>query len=301
MTKVLETKQLTRAYGTKKAVNNMSITIEENGIIGLIGRNGAGKTTLLKMLAGYIRPSAGELTLWGHPVFDNLDVVSQLVFVDEEIQYNPGFRLEDIMAVSAHAYPNWDDAFARKLVRYFGLDPKKHYKKLSRGMKTQFNIIIGLASRAPLTLLDEPTLGLDAAVRKEFYGILLKDYMEHPRTIVISSHLLSEMENLLTELVLIDNGALVLHQPIDVLQEYGIYLEGSKDTLLDFATGKTVYRTETLGQSAMVAMRNDLNDSERADLQRANIEVRKIPVQDMCIYLTKGREEGGFDAFEISQ
>lgn len=301
MTKVLQTKKLTRSYGTKKAVNDITLTLEENNIIGLIGRNGAGKTTFLKMLAGYTRPTSGELTLWEQPVFDNIDVVSQLVFVDEEIHYSPSFRLEDILQVSAHAYPHWDDAFARKLIRYFGLDTKKHYKKLSRGMKTQFNIIVGLASRAPLTLLDEPTLGLDAAVRKDFYNILLKDYMEHPRTIIISSHLLSEMENLLTELVLIDEGSLILHEPIDVLQEYGVYLEGNKSTILDFTEQKTVYSTETLGQSAMVAIRNDLSDTERAYLQSANIELRKIPVQDMCIYLTKGREEGGFDAFELKQ
>lgn len=301
MTKLLVTKKLNRAYGAKKAVNDITLTLEENNIIGLIGRNGAGKTTFLKMLAGYTMPSSGELTLWGQPVFDNLDVISQLVFVDEEIQYDPSFRLEDILQVSACAYPNWDEAFARKLIRYFRLETKKHYEKLSRGMKTQFNMIVGLSSRAPLTLLDEPTLGLDAAVRKDFYNILLKDYIEHPRTIIISSHLLSEMENLLTELVLIDEGSLVLHEPIDVLQDYGIYLEGNKDTIQQFVAEKTVYSTETLGQSAMVAMRNDLSDSDRAYLYQANIEVRKIPVQDICIYLTKGREEGGFDAFELKQ
>ena len=166
-------------------------------------------------------------------------------------------------------------------------------------MKTQFNITVGISSRAPLTLLDEPTLGLDAAVRKDFYSILLNDYMEHPRTIIISSHLLSEMENLLTEIVLIDEGKLVLHEPIDVLQEYGVYLEGSKGAVLGFAKGKETWVTETLGQSAMVALRNDLTEEERTLLLEQGVEIRKVPVQDVCIYLTKGRKEGGFDAFEL--
>ena len=298
MIEVMQTKNLSKAYGKKQAVNNISLTIEENKIVGLIGRNGAGKTTILKMMAGYFRPTSGQLCLWGQPVFDNLNVLSQLVFVDEEVQYEPSFRLEDILQICAEFYVNWDDAFARKLVRFFGLETKKHYEKLSRGMKTQFNIIVGIASRAPLTLLDEPTLGLDAAVRKDFYSILLKDYMEYPRTIIISSHLLSEMENLLSEIVLIDEGRLVLHEPIEVLQEYGIYLDGDKDILLGFSANRTVWSVETLGKSATLAMRNELSSADRIYLQENDITIRKIPVQDICIYLTKGREVGGFDAFE---
>jgi ABC-2 type transport system ATP-binding protein len=298
MSVVIETRELTKAYGKKTALHGLSLTLEEKKIIGLIGRNGAGKTTMLKVMAGYIQPSSGQLTLWGQPVFDNLNVLSQMVFVDEEMQYDSSLRLVDVLQVAAKFYPNWDDTFAKRLVRYFNLDLKKHYKKLSRGMKTQFNIIVGLASRAPLTLLDEPTLGLDAAVRREFYSILLKDYIEHPRTVIISSHLLSEMENLLSEIVLINEGRLILHESVEVLQEYGVYLEGSQQAIADFAKGKEVWSTERFGPTTTIAVRNDFSDHDMAYLRESNIDLRKIPVQDLCIFLTRGRREGGFDEFE---
>jgi ABC-2 type transport system ATP-binding protein len=298
MAATLVTKSLRKEYPSKVALRDMDITLGGDGIVGLIGRNGAGKTTLLKILAGYIRPTSGDVRIFSAPVFDNLNVLSRLVFIDEEMQFDRNFRLRDILRVCQIHYANWDAGFAQRLLAFFKLDTRKAYRQLSRGMKTQFNIIVGLAARAPVTLLDEPTLGLDAAVRKEFYDIMLSDYLENPRTIIISSHLLGEMENLLGEIILLDEGRLVMHQPMDVFQDYGVYLEGSKAAVLPHVEKHTVWRREELGQNVMVAVRNDFDASERALLaSNPNVRVSRIPVQDLCIYLTGQGKDVSFNAF----
>lgn len=294
--KILNCSSLTKKYTQKTALNDLSFSIDENKIVGLIGRNGAGKTTFLKTCAGFLLPTSGEITLWGEKVFDNLNVTSKMIFIDEEIQYHKSFRLTDILTMGAIYHKNWDSAFAKKLIKHFGLNEKQRYHKLSRGMKTQFNIIMGLSSRSPLTLLDEPTLGLDAAVRKEFYNILLKDYMENPRTIIISSHLLSEIENLLEEIVLINEGGLVLHNPIEVLQEYAVYLNGKKEIVAPFIQKKQALNTEEFGNSVIAAVKNELDGREISYLKDNNVDISKVSVQDLCIYLTKKEVE--FNAFE---
>ncbi len=295
---VISCSNLEKRYKTKLAINNLSVSIDENKIVGLIGRNGAGKTTFLKMCAGYLRPTGGQLKILNEEVFDNIDVLSELIFVDEEIKYHRSYRIKDICELAAIYYKNWDAKFATRLLKYFNLDENQRYKRLSRGMKTQLNMIVGLSSRAPVTILDEPTLGMDAAVRKDFYNILLKDYMDNPRTILISSHLLNEIETLLEEIILIDNGELVLQKPIDEMQEFGIYLSGKRDVVEPYIKNKQVLNTEYMGNSLIAAIKNDLTDGEKEELMNKNIDISKVKVEDVCIYLTRKQRGGAFDDVE---
>ena len=296
MENVINTYNLSRTFGKTKALDDVSVSIGENKIIGLIGRNGAGKTTLLKTCAGYIRPTKGQVKIWDRKVWDNIDVLSDLIYVDDEIQYDSSLKLKDILFVCENSYKNWDKAFAEKLISYFGLDTNKKYKKLSRGMKTQFNIVVALSSRTKLMLFDEPTLGLDAAFRKEFYGILLNDYMKNPRTIIISSHLLSEIEDMLEEIVLIDKGKLVLHESVDDVRGRGILLNGRREILEPFIEGRRVLSRQELGASLIVGILNELADDERAHLEKNNVDISAISAQDMCIYLTND-DKGGFEDY----
>lgn len=295
---VINCSNLAKQYKTKLAINNLSLSIDENKIVGLIGRNGAGKTTFLKMCAGYLRPTGGQLKILNEEVFDNINVLSELIFVDEEIKYHRTYRIKDIFELAQIYYKNWDAKFANKLLKYFNLDENQKYRRLSRGMKTQLNMIVGLASRAPVTILDEPTLGMDAAVRKDFYNILLKDYMDNPRTIVISSHLLNEIESLLEEIILIDNGELVLHKPIEEMQEYAVYLSGKKDVVEPYIRNKQVLNSEYMGNSLIAAIKNDLTDKEKEELLNKDIDISKVKVEDVCIYLTKKQRGGVFDDAE---
>jgi ABC-type multidrug transport system, ATPase component len=289
---------LTKTYKTKAALSGLTFSIGENKMIGLIGRNGAGKTTFLKTCAGYILPTSGDITVFGGKPFDNLEVLSKLIFIDEEVQYNTSMKLGDILNLGKICHRNWDDAFAKKLLKYFDLNERLRYKKLSRGMKTQFNIIMGLSSRCPLTLMDEPTLGLDVAVRKEFYNIILKDYMENPRTFILSSHLMSELENMLEEMILIHNGKIVFQKPIEELQSYGVCLNGRQEIVKPFLDKKQVLNVETFGNSIIAGIVNDLTGEETAYLEHNNVDINRAKIEDVYIWLTKKEKGGGFDEFE---
>lgn len=294
---IINCKNLTKQYSNKLALDDVSFTIDENRIIGLIGRNGAGKSTLLKTCAGYIRPTSGDITLWEEPIFDNLKVLSKLIFIDEEIQYDTTLKLKDILKLAKVYYEHWDEKLALNLINYFELNTKSTYAKLSRGMKTQFNIIMGICSHMPITLFDEPTLGLDAAVRKEFYSILLKDYINHPRTIIISSHMLHEIENLLEEIIIIKKGKFLIKEPIEDIQNYGISLIGSKDIIMPFISNHKIIYKKELGESITIGIKNDLTKKDIHYLQENNIQLNKINFEDTCVYLTSNEEEGEFNGF----
>ncbi len=225
---------LSKAYKTNKVLDNITLSIEENKIVGLVGRNGAGKTTLLKLCAGYLLPTAGEVKVFGENSFNNLTVLSNLVFIDEQLPYDKSMKLYDIMQLNQRLYENWSQTIADQLLKEFNLKKEMKYSDLSTGMKTQFNIIMGLSTRAKLTIFDEPTLGLDIAMRKKLYELILNEYMEFPRTIVLSSHLISEIENMMEEVVILSQGKVLLHKTIEELQEYAVYLNGKKDRVEEF-------------------------------------------------------------------
>lgn len=293
--KAINCNSMSKSYHKKNVLNNINFSIDENKIIGLIGRNGAGKTTLLNICAGHLLPTSGEVKVFGEASFNNLNILSDLVLVSDDIQYHRSMKLSDVLKLGKVFYEKWDDAVARELLRHFDLNENLKYSNLSRGMKTQFNIIMGLSTRAKLTIFDEPTLGLDIVKRKQFYDILLKEYMEFPRTIIISSHLLSEIENLLEEVIILNKGEILLHKPIDDMQEYAIYLIGKKDSVLEFIKNKRTIFTEDLGNTVKVAIENDLSEKEILLLSEKGVFVSKVSIEDVFVYLTKSNERGEFN------
>jgi ABC-2 type transport system ATP-binding protein len=292
---VIECIELTKAYGHVKAVNQLSMHVKENTITGLIGRNGAGKTTLLKLIASYYRPTSGEIRVFGEDPFNSLKVSSNLIFIDDQMSWPINLSLEDILKAESYFYPNWDMGLASRLLAYFFTNPKQNYHKLSKGMRSTFNMIIGLSSRAALTILDEPTTGMDSAVRKDFYRALLKDYLQFPRTMILSSHLLSETEDILENIVLIKNGEMVLQQPVVDLKEMVVGLQGKEEIVADFGQGRTLYHRETFGNDSVYAIvKNDLSEDDRLKAIRLGIEITAVSTDDLCIYLTD-QKKGGID------
>lgn len=255
---VIQCQDITKSYGKLKAIDNLSFEIEKNKITGLIGRNGAGKTTLLKMLAGYLKPTRGKLKVFSQKPFNNLESSSMTMLVDDTMAFPDSFTLIDILSEVAPFYPNWNSSLANGLFDYFSFNPKQSHCNLSKGSKSTFNSIIGIASRCPLTLFDEPTTGMDSAVRKDFYRALLKDYLKYPRSIILSSHLLSELEELLEDILLLNQGVKCLHLPVLELKEFALGLRGNAQAVLTFVEGKElIYREEFAKGSLYVVLRKD--------------------------------------------
>jgi ABC-2 type transport system ATP-binding protein len=294
MMNVIECQGLTKSYGQVNALKNISFAIHENKMTGLIGRNGAGKTTLLKIVAGFYRKTSGNLSVFSEDPFNSLKVSSNMIFIDDNLTFPPSLNLSEILTSAGSFYENWDEDLANRLFDYFSFLPKQTHQGLSKGMKSAFNMIIGLSARCPLTIFDEPTTGMDAAVRKDFYRALLKDYLQHPRTIILSSHLLNEIEDILEDILLINNGNDVLHMAVDDLKEFAVGLSGPKPLIDDLANRLEVIHREQLGTQSYIVVRNDFTDSIKKQIQVSEIELSPIATDDLCVYLTR-KTKGGID------
>ncbi|MCL2627923.1 MAG: ABC transporter ATP-binding protein [Oscillospiraceae bacterium] len=288
---IIKTKGLTKTYGKNDAVNDFTIDISGERIIGLIGRNGAGKTTLMKMIAGQLDISGGELEVLGEAPMDNLNVLNNLVYTYHNMDYEKARKLRVILESYAIMFDDFDLEFATKLLEYFGLNPKLKYKQLSQGMASIFNFICGISCRTRLVMLDEPVLGMDVTVRRAAYEVLLREFSENPRLFIVSSHLLSEIEGILSDIILIDNGRLVLFDNIDELRESAYRVEGEKDAVEKFTAGKNVVYTKS-GFSAEAVIYEPLTETVTSEAKELELTISTVRAEDICIYLTKENKEG---------
>ncbi len=203
---IVEARNLIKHYKDLNALDNVNLSLSANRIYGLLGRNGAGKTTLMSILTAQAFATSGEALVFGGSAYENDAVLSRICFIRESQKYPDDFQPQHAFRSAALFYKNWDQGFADRLAEDFQLPVKRRIKKLSRGQLSAVGVIIGLASRAELTFFDEPYLGLDAVARQLFYDRLVEDYAEHPRTIILSSHLIDEVANLLEHVIVIDRG-----------------------------------------------------------------------------------------------
>jgi ABC-2 type transport system ATP-binding protein len=292
---VIECNGLTKVYGGAKALNNLSFKIEENKITGLIGRNGAGKTTLLKIIAGLMKETSGEIKVFAEQPFNNLRVSANVMFIHDQMNLPTALNLKEILDVTASFYENWDHELANRLFDYFSFNPLQHYNGLSKGMKSTFTVVLGLAARCPITLFDEPTTGMDAAVRKDFYRALLKDYITHPRTIIISSHHLNEIEDLLEDILLIKDGEEYLHMPVADFNEWAMGLQGKTAIIDEWTQNREVIFTKSIGlDQSYTVVRNHYSDIEWQNARASGIDIIPVTSSDLCVYLTS-KTKGGID------
>jgi ABC-2 type transport system ATP-binding protein len=239
------------------ALDGVSTTIEQNAITGLLGRNGAGKTTLMQLLTGHRVPTRGLVEVFGASPYENDRVLSDTCFIREGQRYPDYFRVTDALRAAALLFPRWDADLAAGLLTDFDLPSGRPIKKLSRGMTSAVGIVIGLASRAPLTLFDEPYLGLDAVARQLFYDRLLADYAEHPRTVVLSTHLIEEIAPLLERVLLIDHGRILLDADAESLRDRAVTVTGPGEKVQAFARQHELLHTESLGGHSRAVVRVD--------------------------------------------
>ncbi|WP_246943631.1 ATP-binding cassette domain-containing protein [Bacillus pinisoli] len=292
---VIECNEVTKVYGGTKAVNYLSFTIKENTITGLIGRNGAGKSTILKLIAGHIKISSGELRVFSEQPFNSLKVSSNLMFVDENMVFPNSISLAAILKEVGKFYANWDEELANRLFQHFSFKENDRYDRLSKGKKSTFHFIVGLAARCSITIFDEPVNGMDASVRKDFYRAILKDYIDHPRTIIISSHLLTEMENLLEDILLIKDGEKCLHMSVPRLKEYAIGLTGASHVIEEWTDRSTVlYKKSLPNNYVYVVIENQLSRVEREQAKSNGVEFTQVSAEELCMMLT-GNMTGGID------
>ena len=287
MTAVIEVKGLTKRYGDTVALDDVSFAIEKDTIYGLLGRNGAGKTTIMSILTAQNFATAGEVRVFGEDPYENARVLSRLCFVRESQKYP-----EDALPIHAfHTarlfFPNWDQDFADRLIEEFQLPLKTRIKKLSRGQLSAVGVVIGLAARAEITFFDEPYLGLDAVARQIFYDRLLEDYAEHPRTVILSSHLIDEVSNLIEKVIVVDRGRIIMDEDTDAVRDRAANIVGDAALVDAFVAGRTVIHRETLGRVASVTVMGPLTAEDRARLAADGLDVTPVSLQQLVVRATQ--------------
>lgn len=290
---MLEIKSLYKSYGKLRVLTDINIIIEENKIFGLLGRNGVGKTTLLKLITGQLVSNSGEIKLDGVEVFENERAMEEFCLVREFSSSIKEKRVKDILALARILYKNWDKEYENYLIKVFGLNIKKKFSKLSTGNQTIVGLIIGLASRARITIFDEPTLGLDAAIRYKFYNLLLSDYEDNPRTIIISTHLIDEVSNLFEEVIILNDERVALKDNVNSLKRRSYFLSGREDNINQVIKDKKVIHSEEFGSTKIIGIYGELTEDEIKVIKSKNIEISNIPLQKLFIFLTENISKEG--------
>ena len=215
---MIEIKNVTKCYEDIKAVDNISVTIRENTVFGLIGTNGAGKSTALRMAAGVLKPDEGEITIDGIPVFDNMDAKKNIYFIADEPYFFANSNAADMQKYLCSVYPEFAvDDFYSYLVN-FGLDRKRKIGTYSKGMRKQLALICGVCSEAKYLLCDETFDGLDPVMRQGIKGLLAKTMEERNFTPVIASHNLRELEDICDHVGLLHKGGVLLSKELDEMK-----------------------------------------------------------------------------------
>jgi ABC-2 type transport system ATP-binding protein len=282
MTIDVSVEHLSRTYGGVTALDDVSFSIATNTITGLLGRNGAGKSTLMRILTGHEFLSSGSVQIFGEDPVENDDVLRRMVFIKES-QTFPDIKLRHVLDAASWFYPNWDKDLAFSLVGDFALPVNRKVKKFSRGMMSAVGIVLGIAARAELTFFDEPYLGLDAVARQLFYDRLLADYAEHPRTIVLSTHLIDEISNLLENVLVLDHGRLTLDAPADDLRGRAVTVSGSTGAVDAFVRGQQVWHRQAVGSRAVVTVAGPLDGPDRRRAVDLGLELEAVSLQDVVV------------------
>ncbi|MEV4133721.1 ABC transporter ATP-binding protein [Dactylosporangium sp. NPDC049742] len=282
-TPVVSVQGVSKRFGSVAALDDVSFDLRRNGIYGLLGRNGAGKTTLMQLLTGQQFATAGTIRVLGADPVENSQVLRQVSFVKESQRYPDTFKVRHVLLAGRLLFPEWDEAFAQSLVADFQLPAGRLVKKLSRGMLSALGVTVGLASRAPLTFFDEPYLGLDAVSRQLFYDRLLADYAEHPRTVVLSTHLIDEVGDLIEHVLLIERGRIVLDEAADALRGQVVTVTGPAPAVDRLTVNTDELHREQLGPLTRATVRGAV---PAGAAREAGVQLEPVSLQQLVVRIT---------------
>jgi ABC-2 type transport system ATP-binding protein len=277
MTPVIEARGLGKSYGSTRALDGVSFSVQPGRIVGLIGPNGAGKTTALKAILG-LTPFDGELRVLGRdPHGERDDLMRDVCFIADVAVLPKWLRVSQAFDYVQGVHPRFDRARAESFLAKTDIKPKSRVRELSKGMVTQLHLALILAIDARLLVLDEPTLGLDLLYRRAFYDTLLNDYFDKERTILITTHQVEEVEHILTDLLFVNHGRVVLDCSVeDIAQKY-VQLVTGPDRAAEARALGPFYEREVFGRTAFI-----YEGRAPGELQRLG-EIRTPSIADLFV------------------
>lgn len=269
---------LTRKFGDTTALNGVNLCLDEPKIYGLLGRNGAGKTTLLRLITNYIQPTEGSITLDEQNVWENEKAQHQ-IFLVTETSYFAEMNANSLIQLMSEIYPSFDKEQFLSYAKRFELDLNKKYTALSTGYKSVLRAVLSLSVHTPFLFLDEPTLGMDAFHRELFYKLLIESYSESPSCILLSTHLISEVEGLLENIIILDHGKVLIDESSEQLLAQGYCVSGRISDVDDYCSGKNIIGSSVVGglkTTAVLGEREQVPDT---------LEVTGLSLQQLFVQL----------------
>lgn len=279
--KIVSVKNLTKTY-SKFELKNVSFSLEEGSIVGVVGRNGAGKTTMLKALLGIIHPNSGDILFFGKSFQEHeLEIKKQIGFVSGGIQFHPKKKLKVLTKITKTFYDDWDDTVYEKYLRVFKLDEDKKASELSEGMKVKYLLAVALSHHAKLLILDEPTSGLDPVSRDELLELFLDIVEQEKVTILYSTHIITDLEKCASRIIYIREGEIKFEEDLIELTKKYRKISGPVALLnqyhRDHIIGLRIHHEEFEGII--------LEEEIPAQVQRENITVPSL--EDLIVFLER--------------
>lgn len=217
---IIEIDRVTRQFDTKFALNDVSLSVPRGGVFGLIGGNGAGKTTMIKHILGLLKAQQGSVRVFGlDPVQNPIGTLGRIGYLSEDRDLPDWMQVGELIRYTQAFYPGWDEKFAEELRQAFDLDARAVIKNLSRGQRARAGLLVALAHRPELLVLDEPSSGLDPVVRRDILGAIIRTIADEGRTVLFSSHLLDEVERVADRVAIIHEGRIVLTAAMDEIKD----------------------------------------------------------------------------------
>lgn len=286
----IEVKNLKKKYGDNLVLDNIDITFEENKIYGLLGRNGAGKTTLLNIITNRIFQDDGTVEVDGENIRENDRALEKIYFMTEKNLFPEGYKVKDVLRWTSEFYPNFNMEYALELSKKFNLDITKKIKSLSTGYGSIAKIITAMASQADIVIYDEPVLGLDANHRELFYKELMKDYIEKPKTVILSTHIIEEVSSLLENVVILNDKKIISTEEAEELLNRVYTVSGLSQNVDKYIEAKEIVNVETLSNFKSATVLGEINNMDKAIADSLGLEFSKVELQKLFIYLTNKGE-----------
>ncbi|WP_291636842.1 ATP-binding cassette domain-containing protein [Clostridium sp.] len=281
---------VSKKYGDTFALDNISLTIEENKIYGLLGRNGAGKTTLLNVINNRIFIDGGVISIDDKDLSQDKKGLGNIYFMTEQNLYPQSMKIKELFNWTSEFYPSFDMEYALELSKKFGLNINKRIKELSTGYSSICKIINTMASNADILMFDEPVLGLDANHREMFYSELMESYIEKPKTIILSTHIIEEVAKILEKIVILKDGKIINDENVEELLNKCYCVSGLNKNIDDYIKDKNCISVDVMSSFKSAVIMGENGDMEKEEMKKLDLEISKVELQKLFIHLTS---EGG--------
>ena len=279
---MLEMKNVTKTFGSFKALDNLTMTVPKGTVYGLVGPNGAGKSTAIRHLTGVYRPDCGEITMEGQPIYENPVLKERIASIPDEIFHFPSATMEEMHKYYKGIYPNFDEELYQRLYEIFNLPRKGQIRRFSKGMQKQAAFHLSICCRPDVLILDEPVDGLDPVMRRQVWSLILSDVAQRDTTVLISSHNLRELEDICDHVGIMDHGKMLLERSLADMQGSTVKLQ----IVGDIPEGLNLLHQCSSGRLHTVIVRGTADEVERiaAAAEPAYFDVLPLSLEEIFIY-----------------